>query len=84
MLVPTQEGVGRGDSCYLFEALAAKRVGERREAAAFGVGEPQAVAGAVGFQDAIFLVEIGDDVLLVLWDLAGDHGDEDVEDHSRS
>jgi len=35
-------------------------VGERREAAAFGVGEPQSVAVEVGWQDAIFLLEIGD------------------------
>ena len=63
------------------QALAAKWVGERRKAAAFDVGEPQLVAVEAGFQDTIFLLKIGDDVLLVTLDPAGDHSDEDVQDH---
>jgi hypothetical protein len=56
-------------------------MGERGEATAFGVGAPQSVAVEVGFQEAIFLVEIGDDVLLVTLDPSGDHGNEDMQDH---
>jgi hypothetical protein len=38
----------------------------------------------LGFQDAVFLLQVGDDPLLVTLDPAGDHGNEDVEDHRRS
>ena len=80
-LVPAQEGIGRDEGRDLFEALAAERVGERREAAAFGVRQAQPAATELGFEDAVFLEEIGDDLLLVPLEPAGDHGDQDVEDH---
>ena len=80
-LVPAQEGIGRREGRHLFEALATERVGERREAAAFGVGQAQPAATELGFEDAIFLKEIGDDLLLVPLEPAGNHGDEDVQDH---
>ena len=59
-------------------------MGERRKAAAFRVRQAQPAATEVGFEDAIFLHEIGDDLLLVPLEPAGDHGDEHVEDHSCS
>lgn len=66
------------------QTLAAKRVGERCKAAAFRVGEPQSVAIEVGFEDAVLFLEIGDDILLVPLEPAGDHGDEDMQDHRVS
>ena len=83
-LVPAQEGVGRGNRGHLFEALAPERVGQCGEAAAFGVGQAQPAAAELGFEDAIFLLQIGDDLLLVTLDPAGDHGNQDMENHNRS
>ena len=54
------------------------------ETAAWRVAEPEPAAPVLGFQDAILFLEIGDGLLLVTIDSAGDHGDQDVEDHSRS
>jgi hypothetical protein len=81
-LVPAQEGVRRGDRRDLFEALTTERIGERREAAALGVGEPQPSATKLGFEDTVFLLEIGNNLLLVTLEPPGDHGDQNVEDHS--
>ena len=53
-------------------------MGERRKAAAFGVGESQPAAAELGFEDAIFLLQIRDHLLLVPLEPAGDHGDEDM------
>jgi hypothetical protein len=58
-------------------------VGERSEAA-FRVGEAQRSAAEVGFEDTVFLDEIGDDALLVTLHPAGEHGEQDVENHSLS
>jgi len=66
-LVPAQEGVRRGNRRDLFEALTAKRVGQRRKPPAFGVGEPQPAATEWGFEHAIFLLQVGDHLLLVRW-----------------
>jgi hypothetical protein len=57
---------------------------ERREAPAFRVGETQSAATEVGFADAVFREEIGDDLLLVPLQPAGNHRDQKLEDHSRS
>lgn len=59
-------------------------MGESREAPAFRVGQAQSPATELGFEDAVFREEIGDDLLLVPLQPAGNHGDQDVEDHSRS
>jgi hypothetical protein len=59
-------------------------MGERREAATFGVRQAEAAATKLSFQDAVFREEIGGDLLLVTLEPARDHGDQDVEDHSRS
>jgi hypothetical protein len=56
-------------------------VGQHSETAAFRVGKPQAATSKVSFEDAIFLLEIGDDGLLVTIDPASNHGDQDVQDH---
>ena len=81
LLIPAQEGVRRDQRGNLVQARATKRRGACRKAAAFRVGEPQAVPPAVRFEDAVLFVEGGDDVLLVPLEPTGDHGDEDRQDH---
>ena len=83
-LIPAQEGLGRHKRGELFQTLAPERVGQRRKAAAFGIGEAQPTPTEVGFEDAVFLKEVGDDLLLVPLEPAGDHGDKDMQDHRRS
>jgi hypothetical protein len=83
-LVPVQEGIWRGDGRHLFEALTTKRVGQRRKPPAFGVGEPPPAATALGFENAIFFLQVGNHLLLVPLDPASDPRDEDMENHSPS
>ena len=83
-LVPAQERVRCGDGRHFLEALAPERVDKRREAAAFGVYQVQPATAEVGIEGAVFLDEGGDDLLLVTLEPASGHGDQDVEDHSRS
>ena len=59
-------------------------MGQCGEAAAFGVGQAQPAAVEVGFQDAIFLLQIGNNPLLVPLNPPDDHGDQEMEDHNRS
>ena len=80
-LVPAQKRVWRGDGGDLFQARAPEGVGERREAAALGLGQAQPAPAQLEFEDTVFLEEIGDDLLLVPLEPAGDHGDEDMQDH---
>ena len=80
--VPAQERVRCGDRGHLCETLAPERVGERREAA-FCVCEPQPAA-AVGFQDTVFLLQVGDNLLLLTLDPPGEHGEQELEDHGLS
>jgi hypothetical protein len=54
------------------------------ETATFGVRQAQPAATEPGFEDAIFLKEIRDDLLLVLLEPSSDHGDQDWENHSCS
>jgi hypothetical protein len=56
-------------------------VSERRESATFGVGEPQPAAAEVGFEDAIFLKQIRNHLLLIPLQPPGNHSDEHAEDH---
>jgi hypothetical protein len=84
LLGPMHEGIWRGERGNLFEALATERVSERSETAAFGVGEAEPATVELGFENAVFLVQISDDVLLMTLNPAGDHGDEHVQDHALS
>jgi hypothetical protein len=63
----------------LFDLLgdprAPERVGKRRETAAFGLGQTQPSATELSFKDAVVLAQILDDLLLVILDPPGDHGD---------
>jgi hypothetical protein len=83
-VIPAQEGVWVGNRGDLFEACATERVGERGEAAAFGVGQAQLSAAELSFEDAVFLLQIGDDLLLVTLEPAGEHGEQELEDHGLS
>jgi hypothetical protein len=82
LLVPPQKRIRRDEGSKCFEALAPKRVGEGRKTAAFRVREPEPTATELGFEDTIFLKEIGDDLLLVPLQPASNHGDQDLKDHS--
>jgi hypothetical protein len=42
---------------------------------------PQTAAAEVSFEDAIFLKEIRDDLLLVPLEPSRNHGNQDVQDH---
>ena len=64
-LVPTQERVRRSDCGDLFKTPATERMGQGGKAAAFGVGQVQPAAVEVGFEDAVFLLQIDDNPLLV-------------------
>ena len=81
-LVPAQEGVRRGNRRDLFEALTAKRVGERRAVTALGVGQAQPAPAKLGVEHAVFRAERRHNRLLVPLEPPGDHGDQNVEDHS--
>jgi hypothetical protein len=81
-VIPAQEGIGCHKGCHLFEALAAEWVGKRRKATAFHVRQAQPAATELGFEDAIFLKEIRNELVLVPLEPSRDHGDQDVEDHS--
>ena len=52
------------------------------EAAALGIGEAKPAAAEVSFKDAVFLVQIRDDPLLVTLKPPSDHGDQDMENQS--
>jgi hypothetical protein len=74
-VIPVQEGVWGGDCGDLFQACATEPVCERREAAAFGVCQVQPATAEVGFKDAVFLVQVGDDLLMVTVDPVSEHGE---------
>jgi len=59
-------------------------VGERGKATAFRVRQAQPAATALGFEEAVFLLEVGDDLLLVTLHPAGHHGNKHVKDHGVS
>jgi hypothetical protein len=54
-VVPAHEGLGRDERGDLFQALAPERVGQRREAAPFSIGEMEPAATKLGCEDTVFL-----------------------------
>src|SRR5262245_31339494 len=82
VLVPPQKGVGGDNRGNLLQTFAAKRVSQRSKPAAFGIRQAQSVATELGFEDTVFLMQIGDNLLLVPLEPPSDHGDQNVEDHS--
>ena len=83
-LVPPQEGLRSHKCRNLFQTLATERVSQRGEAAAFGIGQAQPAPAELGFQDAVFLKQIRNHLLLMPLQPASDHRDQDLENHSRS
>ena len=79
-VIPAQECVGRHQRRHRFEALTAKRMGERRKAAAFGVCKTEPSVTELSFEDTVFLLAVGDDLGLVPLQPAGHHGDGHVQD----
>jgi hypothetical protein len=77
-LVPPLEGLGRGDRGDLFEAFGVDWMGQCGETAPFGVGQPPLLVAKFGSKSAIFFDEVGDHVLLVPLNPAGDHGNQDL------
>jgi hypothetical protein len=81
--IPAHEGIGRHEGCNFLEALAAEWVGKRRETTAFRVRQVQPAAPEPGFEDAGFLKQICDNLLLVPLEPSSNYGDQDLENHSR-
>lgn len=79
-----QDGVAGGNRRDLFEAFPPERMDERGKSPALGVGEAEPVATELGFEDTISREEVGDDLLLVTLEPASNHGNQELEDHSRS
>ena len=80
-VLPLHKGV-RGDKRrHLFKTLATKRVGECGEAAALGIGEPQSLRAELRFENAVLLLKVSDHLLLLTLEPAGEHGDEDMQNH---
>jgi hypothetical protein len=82
--IPAEESVWGGNGRHLFKAFATARVSKRSKATSLSIGEAELTATALSFEDAILLLEIGDDVLLGTLDPPGNHGDQDMENHSRT
>ena len=59
-------------------------MGECREVAAFGVRQAQPTATKLRFEDRIFFLQIGDDLLLATLEPASERGDEHMQDHGVS
>src|SRR5262249_12262080 len=57
---------------------------ESREMTAFGIGEADALTTEFGVERTVFFQKIRDDLLLMAIDPAGDHGDEDLQNHGNS
>src|SRR5262249_203469 len=51
---------------------------------AFGIGEAEALTTEFGVERTVFFQKISDDLLLMAIDPAGDHGDEDLQNHGNS
>jgi hypothetical protein len=79
-----QKGVGRGDRGDLLETFSVKRVGECSKSPEFEIGESQAPRAKLGFEHMVFLCQVRTDVLVLMLNPAGDHGDQDLEDHHLS
>jgi hypothetical protein len=82
--VPSHQGIWRGERGQRFETFAAKWEGEGSETAAFSIGEANASITEFGVKGAVFFLEVGNDLLLVPIDPAGDHGDKDWQNHGDS
>jgi hypothetical protein len=69
---------GGGSRRDLFKAFPPERMGEPRQSPALGVGEAEPGATEVGFEDTVCREEVGDDLLLVTLEPAGNHGHQEL------
>jgi len=79
VLVPPQEGVRSDKGRYFLQASTAEWVGQRREAAPFGIREAQATTAELGFEHVVFCKEIRDDLLLMTLQPASNHGNQNMK-----
>jgi hypothetical protein len=63
--IPTQDRVRRDDAAELAQRLSPERFSRRREPAALVVGEADPLCGELLAKDAVFLLQIVDDVALL-------------------
>jgi hypothetical protein len=82
--VPTHKGIGCGAGGSICELLTAERIGRGRQSAAFDIAQAQAAIWELGFKNPILFFEVGDHMLLMPLELAGDHGDQDLQNHGGS
>jgi hypothetical protein len=74
-MIPTHQDIWGGNRGHFFEACAIDRMCECREAPVFRVRQAGPAATKLSFQDAVFLVQVGADLLLVTVDPASEHGE---------
>jgi hypothetical protein len=82
--VPAQQGVGCGQGRERLEALATERVGQCGKAAALGISQAEPPTAEMGFERAVFLLEVGDRLWLVPLEPPGDHGDQEMKKYRHS
>jgi hypothetical protein len=58
--------------------------GEGGQTTAFGLGAADASTTEFRMKSALFFQEVGDDLLLVAIDPAGEHGDKNLQNHGDS
>ena len=76
--MPPQEGVGCDEGLEVVQRPAIQGVCIRRQAATLRIGEPHPPLGQLLAKDAVFFVEIVDDVALLLVDPPGDGDDKET------
>ena len=77
--MPPQEGVGRDEGLEVPERPATQGLGFRGQAATLRIGEPQSPRSQLLAQDAVFFLEVVDDVTLLLVDPPGQGHDEELQ-----
>src|SRR5262245_26203556 len=84
LFVPAHEGIRGGERGQRFETIATNWKGEGCETMAFGIGESDTSPTKLRMEGSILFQEIGNNLLLVAIDPAGDHGEEDLQNHGDS
>jgi hypothetical protein len=82
--IPALEGLRSGDRGDFLKVFSVDWVRQDGKAAALGISEVKTTALEFGFQEAIFLAEIGDGLFLLPIDPHGKHGDQNLQDHGPS
>jgi hypothetical protein len=82
--IPAQERVWSRGGRNGFEPGATEWMSQRGAATSFRVSQAEPAPTELGFEDAVFLLEVGDDLWLVTLQPAGHHGNKHVADHRVS